>query len=106
MIEVREAEGQVIVYLPGPWPVPPDRWDAAAAVIVRLNAALPVGSLALDQDGDWHARASVDLEGVELSDPAFERLMRSLVEACDAVHLQGLERIAAAVDGDDPGPLP
>jgi hypothetical protein len=103
-IEVRTEAQQVIVHLDAPWTVPPDRWPEAAAVVARLNWALPVGNLELNGAGDLRARASVDLEGVEVAPLA--RMLETLVLACQTALLEGIERVAAVIDGDDPGVLP
>lgn len=105
-VEVRTEAEQVLVHVEAPWEVPPDRWDAVAGVIARLNFALPVGNLELNRAGDLHCRTSVDLEGVELDDRSFDELMESLVEAGRVVLLDALQPIAATIDGDDPGFLP
>lgn len=105
-IEVRTEAQQVIVYLYAPWLVPRDRWTVAAAVVARLNWALPVGNLELNGEGELRGRASVDLEGVTLDAGSLARMLETLVLAGQTALLEGMERVAAVIDGDDPGVLP
>jgi Putative bacterial sensory transduction regulator len=105
-IEANDDPAQIIVRLGGPWEVPPDRFTEAAEVIARINCALEVGNVELSSTGDWRARAGIALGAATLDRETLAILLQAGVDACLHALQITLEPLSAAIDGDEPGPLP
>lgn len=98
---VREDEEQLLLYSVYPDLVPEQHLDEAMTYVTRANWDLSIGAFELDLDtGEARFRTSIDLEGVDPSEPLLRSLVQSNVVVMDR-YLPGLEAICRGEPADD-----
>jgi hypothetical protein len=77
IVQSDEEAGQLGCYVVWPVQVPAEKLPAAAELIHRANFGVLVGNVELDfDDGEVRAKSGLDVEGVELNDPACQGLVQ------------------------------
>lgn len=78
---------QVLVHVYYPTIVPVDRRMMVAEFLMRANYGLRLGNFEMDlDDGEVRFKASVDVEGGELTDPMVYNLIRTAVGLSNRYH--------------------
>lgn len=78
---------QVLVHVYYPTIVPVDRRMLVAEFLMRANYGLRLGNFEMDlDDGEVRFKASVDVEGGELTDPMIYNLIRTAVGLSNRYH--------------------
>ena len=97
--EIRDEEQQLIVYSLVPVAVPAERRTDVALYIARANYGLAIGNLEIDlDDGEVRFRTSVDVQGVEISEPIIDHLFLANIMGVE----QFLAGLLMVVEGADP----